>query len=102
MAIGHSIKKIKDNNQVVNRGNLMQHLRTIDFNGLTGRVAIKDGTNDRDNMAIQIMNSHGFDQTHNSVKFVPVGHIDPQTNALLLQREKIILPGNIKPRIGIQ
>ena len=38
---------------------------TVDFNGLTGRVAIKEGTNDRDNMAIQIMNSHGFDQTHN-------------------------------------
>ena len=80
----------------------MQHLRTIDFNGLTGRVAIKEGTNDRDNMAIQIMNSHGFDQINNSVKFVPVGYIDPQTDALLLQREKMILPGNIKPRIGIQ
>ena len=102
MAIGHSIKKIKDNNQVVNRGNLMQHLRTIDFNGLTGRVAIKEGTNDRNNMTIQIMNSHGFDQINNSVKFVPVGYIDPQTETLLLEREKMILPGNIKLRIGIQ
>ena len=53
-------------------------------------------------MAIQIMNSHGFDQINNSVKFVPVGYIDPQTETLLLEREKMILPGNIKLRIGIQ
>jgi hypothetical protein len=80
----------------------MRYLRSTDFNGLSGKVYIKKGTNDRGNMPIQIMNSHGFDQINNSVKFVPVGYIDPQTDTLLLEREKMILPGNIKPRIGIQ
>ena len=52
MAIGHAIKKIRDNNDVVNRDNLMQYLRSTDFNGLSGKVYIKKGTNDFSNLAV--------------------------------------------------
>ena len=90
--IAHAINSINSKNQVVTPKSLMDSLRKVDFNGVTGRVYFSQKSNDRINMPLQIMNSHGFDESSNSVKFESVATVSSDGN-LIVDHSKILLPG---------
>ena len=90
--IAHAINSINSKNQVVTPQSLMDSLRKVDFNGVTGRVYFSQKSNDRINMPLQIMNSHGFDELSNSVKFESVATVSSDGN-LVVDHSKILLPG---------
>ena len=90
--IAHAINSINSKNQVVTPQSLMDSLRKVDFNGVTGRVYFSQKSNDRINMPLQIMNSHGFDESSNSVKFESVATVSSDGN-LIVDHSKILLPG---------
>ena len=90
--IAHAINSINSKNQVVTPQSLMDSLRKVDFNGVTGRVYFSQKSNDRINMPLQIMNSHGFDESSNSVKFESVATVSSDGN-LVVDHSKILLPG---------
>ena len=71
---------------------LMENLRKVDFIGVTGRVYFSQKSNDRINMPLQIMNSHGFDESSNSVKFESVATVSSE-GKLVIDNSKILLPG---------
>lgn len=95
LAVAHAIASIKNDGKVVNRENMMVYLRAIDFEGATGRISLVPGSNDRANMPVQIMNSHGLDANQGTVRFVPVGHVDPTTGKLTIDADAIVLPGGV-------
>lgn len=99
-AVAHAIKDIKNVKQTVNRENMIEYLRKVDFEGATGRVAITPGTNDRANMPVQIFNSHGYKADGKTVNFVSVGFIEPTNGELVLDESAILWPGatNTAPR----
>lgn len=90
--IAHAINSINSKNQVVTPHSLMDSLRKVDFNGVTGRVYFSQKSNDRINMPLQIMNSHGFDESSNSVKFESIATVSSDGN-LVIDHSKILLPG---------
>jgi len=90
--IAHAINSINSKNHVVTPQSLMDSLRKVDFNGVTGRVYFSQKSNDRINMPLQIMNSHGFDESSNSVKFESVATVSSDGN-LIVDHSKILLPG---------
>ena len=90
--IAHAINSINSKNQVVTPQSLMDSLRKVDFNGVTGRVYFSQKSNDRINMPLQIMNSHGFDESSNSVKFESIATVSSDGN-LVIDHSKILLPG---------
>ena len=89
----HSIKAIKDDGKTVNRQNTMTYLRRMDFDGATGRISLVHGTNDRDNMPVQIVNSHGYKADGKTVDFVSVGSVNPETGVLTIDESAILWPG---------
>jgi ABC-type branched-subunit amino acid transport system substrate-binding protein len=93
LAVAHTIKSVKDDGKPVTRQNMMTYLRAMDFEGVTGRISLVPGTNDRANMPVQIFNSHGYKADQRTVNFVPVGFIDPETGALSLDEAAILWPG---------
>ncbi|MBT3425789.1 MAG: ABC transporter substrate-binding protein [Gammaproteobacteria bacterium] len=97
MAIAHSIKAIKLDGKVVNRDNLMSYLRAMDFAGITGRVSLAAGSNDRANMPIQIFNNHGYKADQKTVKFVSIGFVDTETGMLVINEDAILWPGSLTP-----
>ena len=74
---------------------LLAELRRVDFDGVTGRVTIVPGTNDRGSMPVAIMNSHGFKSDGETVRFVPVGSVDPVSGELSVDESKILWPGGV-------
>ena len=90
--IAHAINSINSKNQVVTPKSLIDSLRKVDFNGVTGRVYFSQKSNDRINMPLQIMNSHGFDESSNSVKFESVATVSSDGN-LIVDHSKILFPG---------
>ena len=90
--IAHAINNINSKNQMVTPHSLMENLRKVDFIGVTGRVYFSQKSNDRINMPLQIMNSHGFDESSNSVKFESVATVSPK-GKLVIDHSKILLPG---------
>ncbi len=90
--IAHAINSINSKNQVVTPMSLMDSLRKVDFNGVTGRVYFSQKSNDRINMPLQIMNSHGYDESSNSVKFESIATVSSDGN-LVIDHSKILLPG---------
>ena len=96
LAVGHGIAAAKADHGTVTRANLMPALRTVDFRGATGRVRISPGTNDRAAMPIRIYNSHGYGPDGRTVRFVPVGSVDPETGALDLDRDAMRWPGGTR------
>ena len=90
--IAHAINNINSKNQVVTPHSLMENLRKVDFIGVTGRVYFSQKSNDRINMPLQIMNSHGFDESSNSVKFESVATVSSE-GKLVIDNSKILLPG---------
>ena len=93
MALGHALKGVQDKKQEVNGDNLMASLRALSFEGLSGRQNLAPGTNDREVMAVEIMNCQGYKEDGKTVKFVPVGFIDAVTGKLSLDESKIVWPG---------
>ena len=93
MAVAHSIKAIKEDGKTVDRQTTMAYLRQIDFDGATGRISLVQGTNDRDNMPVQIVNSHGYKADGKTVDFVSVGSVDPETGVLTIDESAILWPG---------
>jgi|TARA_B110000881_G_C18606011_1_gene540091 ABC-type branched-subunit amino acid transport system substrate-binding protein len=92
MTIGHAIKIMKDNDIEVSRKNLMPYLRNVDFQGVTGRVYFSKITNDRINMPLQIVNSHGLDKLTGTVKFESIATATSD-GGLIIDNSKILLPG---------
>jgi ABC-type branched-subunit amino acid transport system substrate-binding protein len=94
-AIAHALKSAKEDGEKTIDGEvLMNYLRNVDFTGASGRISLRPGTNDRANMAVEIMNCHGYKEDGETVHFVPVGFVDPSTGKLSLDESKIIWPGN--------
>ena len=93
LAVAYAIKAIGDDGKTVDRENMMDYLRMMDFEGATGRISLVPGTNDRANMPVQIFNSHGYKADGKTVKFVSVGFVNPQNGELLLDESAILWPG---------
>ena len=90
--IAYAINNVNSQNQAVTPQSLMENLRKVDFIGVTGRVYFSQKSNDRINMPLQIMNSHGFDESSNSVKFESVATVSSE-GELVIDNSKILLPG---------
>jgi ABC-type branched-subunit amino acid transport system substrate-binding protein len=93
LAVAHAIKSIRKDGKPVTRRNMMSYLRVMDFEGVTGRITLVPGTNDRANMPVQIFNSHGYKADQKTVNFVSVGFVDPETGKLTLDEGAILWPG---------
>jgi len=93
LAVAYAIKAIGDDGKTVDRENMMDYLRRMDFEGATGRISLVPGTNDRANMPVQIFNSHGYKADGKTVNFVSVGFVNPQNGELLLDESAILWPG---------
>jgi len=91
-AVAHAIKNMNDEKIKMNPKSLMQYLRNVDFEGVTGRVYFSNKSNDRINMPLQIVNSHGFDELSNTVKFESIATISNK-GQLKVDESKILLPG---------
>jgi hypothetical protein len=70
----------------------MPYLRNVDFQGVTGRVYFSKITNDRINMPLQIVNSHGLDKLTGTVKFESIATATSDGD-LIIDNSKILLPG---------
>jgi len=93
LAVGYAIRAIKDAGKPVTRDNMLTFLRRMDFEGATGRITLRHGSNDRPTMPIQIFNSHGYKADGETVDFVPVGSIDPESGRLSINESAILWPG---------
>ena len=96
LAVGYAIQAIKNDNAIVNRKNMMRYLRKMDFQGATGRVTLVPGTNDRENMPVQIFNSHGYKEDGKTVNFVSVGAVNAETGELIIDEGAIVWPGGTR------
>ena len=65
----------------------------IRSDGLSGRQNLAPGTNDREIMAVEIMNCQGYKEDGKTVRFVPVGFVDSVTGKLTIEEDKILWPG---------
>ena len=96
LAVGYAIRDIQEAGERVTSQNMMTYLRRMDFEGATGHVSLVPGTNDRADMPIQIVNSHGYKEDGDTVDFVSVGSVDPATGRLILKEDSIVWPGNVR------
>jgi ABC-type branched-subunit amino acid transport system substrate-binding protein len=96
LAVGYAIRDIQEAGEGVTSQNMLTYLRRMDFDGATGHVSLVPGTNDRANMPIQIVNSHGYKEDGDTVDFVSVGSVDPATGRLILKEDAIVWPGNVR------
>lgn len=93
MALGLAMKNIQHQKLEMNGDNLMASLRALSFDGLSGRQNLAPGTNDREIMAVEIMNCQGYKEDGKTVHFVPVGFADSVTGRLAIEEDKILWPG---------
>ncbi len=96
LAVAYAIKAIKDDGADVTPKNMMVYLRKMDFAGVTGRITLVPGTNDRASMPVQIFNSHGYKSDDKTVDFVSVGSVNPNTGELILDESAILWPGGTR------
>lgn len=96
LALGHAMKDVKGKKLDMGGDNLMASLRAISFEGLSGRQNLAPGTNDREIMAVEIMNCQGYKPDGKTVHFEPVGFVDSVTGKLTIDEAKILWPGNTK------
>tara|TARA_B110000438_G_scaffold29848_1_gene29031 strand:+ start:237 stop:1496 length:1260 start_codon:yes stop_codon:yes gene_type:complete len=92
MTVGYAIRNMKNQGVDITRKNLMSFLRDVDFLGVTGRVYFSKTSNDRINMPLQIVNSHGLDAASNTVKFESIAIANTEGD-LVIDDSKILLPG---------
>ena len=93
MALGLAMKNVQDQKLEMNGDILMASLRALSFDGLSGRQNLAPGTNDRELMAVEIMNCQGYKEAGKTVRFVPVGFVDSVTGKLTIEEDKILWPG---------
>lgn len=93
MALGLAMKNVQDQKLEMNGDTLMASLRALSFDGLSGRQNLAPGTNDREIMAVEIMNCQGYKEDGKTVRFVPVGFVDSVTDKLTIEEDKILWPG---------
>ena len=93
MALGLAMKNVQDQKLEMNGDTLMASLRALSFDGLSGRQNLAPGTNDREIMAVEIMNCQGYKEDGKTVRFVPVGFVDSVTGKLTIEEDKILWPG---------
>ena len=89
LAVAHAISAIQSDGEDVSREKLMVYLRRMDFEGATGRIRLVPGSNDRADMPVEILNSHGYKADGRTVSFVPVGTVDPETGRLDIDERAI-------------
>ena len=95
MLIANTIKLIKNEKTAVNRNNIQQFMKKVNFEGASGNISFSPGSNDRLNMPIQIMNSHGVN-IDGKMNFVQIAEINQKTGQLEVYNDKILWPGNTK------
>jgi len=91
--IAHAIKLTKLSKLKVNSENILKFLRKVKFDGASGRISFKPGSNDRLNMPVQIMNNQRT-KDNGEVVFVPIAEIDLSSGNLNVDENKILWPGN--------
>jgi len=113
-AVAHAIKLAKDDGvSEINGEKLMPYLRKINYLGLSGRISIAPGTNDRAAMDLDIMNLRGYSDPENgyinhwlrkitnpkslNITYEPVGVLDSASDELRIDMSKVILPGGETP-----
>ena len=92
LLIAHGIKLMLDNKIEVTSENLMTYMKKVDFSGVTGRVAITEGTNDRAYMGVAFLNNQGYAED-GKVKFVPVGSLNPDSGEITFKHQAVKWPG---------
>jgi ABC-type branched-subunit amino acid transport system substrate-binding protein len=96
LAVAHAIHDLKARGESVERASMMTALRRVDFEGATGRVRFRPGSNDRADMPVALFNSHGFGPDGTGVRFVPIGSVDPRSGSLDLDPDAILWPGGTR------
>jgi len=113
-AVAHAIKEAKDDGVTNITGEkLMPYLRKINYDGLSGKISIRPGTNDRAAMDLSIMNLRGYVDPENgyishwlrkitdpkslNIVYEPIGVLDSITDTLTIDENKVILTGGVKP-----
>lgn len=94
MALGLAMKDVLSQKKEMTGDNLMAALRRLSFDGLSGRQNLAPGTNDREIMAVEIMNCQGYKEDGRTVNFVPVGFVDSVTGKLSIDEGSILWPGH--------
>ncbi len=87
-AIAHAIKALEEQGIEVTNETLMDSLRKVDFQGITGRLAFTPNTNDRAYMHVTFYNNQGYTK-ENTVNFQEVGSFNPETNELIFDETKV-------------
>lgn len=87
-ALAYAIKALEDKNMEVTGKNIMDSLRTVDFKGLTGRVAFTPHTNDRAYMRVTFYNNQGYNEK-GQVNFQPVGSYNPEDDSLVFDDKAV-------------
>jgi hypothetical protein len=95
MLIANTINLIKKKEKEVNRTNIQEFIRKVNFKGVSGNISFSSDSNDRLDMPLQIMNSHGAN-IEGEMIFVPIAEINQKTGQLEVYNDKILWPGNTK------
>ena len=95
MLIANTINLIKMKEKEVSRTNIQEFMRKVNFKGVSGNISFSSDSNDRLDMPLQIMNSHGAN-TEGEMIFVPIAEINQKTGQLEVYNDKILWPGNTK------
>jgi ABC-type branched-subunit amino acid transport system substrate-binding protein len=95
MLIAMTINLLKINDKEITRENINNYIRNVKFDGISGNISFSKGSNDRQNMPIQIMNSHGISD-NGKMNFVKIAEINQNTGQLEVYKDKILWPGKTK------
>ena len=110
--LAHAIARGKEDGlKEVTHENLMKYIRQVEFEGFTGRVNIKKGTNSREVMKIDLLNAQGFENAEQSyisrwwytvmnssgpkLKYIKVGQLD-DNDRFTFDESKALWPGKVK------
>lgn len=95
MLIANTINLLKSKNKEITPENINNYIRSVNFEGVSGNISFSKGSNDRLNMPIQIMNSHGMN-ADGKMNFVRIAEINQKTGQLEVYEDKILWSGNTK------
>ncbi len=90
--VAHGIRYLIDNKMEINGENLNVAMRKVDFQGLSGRIAVVENTNDRAYMGMSFLNNQGYN-ADGSVNFVAVGSLDTETEEIVFHHDRMRWPG---------
>ena len=109
--IAHAIAEgKKDGLTEVTKENLMKYIRKVEFESFTGKVSIKEGSNSRKLMNIDLLNAQGFAQEASYVArwfytimnpqgpkltYVKIGSLNDE-DIFTFDESKVLWPGKVK------